>query len=201
MNPNVSQSSTDCLLSGNTPRCPGFPLPRSFTLAYHESVGYGAFSILSTVLSPGKSFTHASYEKQVYGFPSNLSIYHSRTLNLGLFGLTSVRGNSRALVLAIVRGNQTRILFVWDFIWAVFESFIAARQTKVKLGVAYTVIRPHSAMRCTFALTSDYLEDLYSFYFTEKGALCTQFMDEFTSRSAHLNTASNEEKNKEGLGC
>ena len=74
-------------------------------------------------------------------------------------------------------------------------------QANAELDVANTVIRPHSAMRCTFALTSDYLKDSYSFYFTEKGAPCTRFMDEFTSRSAQLDTALNEEKNKEGLGC
>ena len=43
-------------------------------------------------------------------------------------------------------------------------------QAEDELNVAYTVIRPHSAMRCTFALSSDYLEDFYSFYFAEKGA-------------------------------
>ena len=65
-------------------------------------------------------------------------------------------------------------------------------QIEAELNVAYTVIRPHSAMSDTFALSSDYLKDFYSFYFMEKGASCTQFMDEFTSRTAHLNTASNE---------
>lgn len=74
-------------------------------------------------------------------------------------------------------------------------------QAKAELNVAYTVIRPHSALECTFALLSDYLEDFYSSCFTEKGALCTQFMDEFTSRTTHLNTALSEEKNKEGLAC
>ena len=148
-----------------------------------------------------RSFTLAHHKRQAYGVSSNLSKNHSRFPTPGLFRLASVGGNSRALIPAIIRRNQTRILFVQDFIWVIFEDFIAARQTKAKLDVAYTVIRPHSAMRCTFALLSDYLRDLYSFCFTEKGALCTQFMDEFTSRTARLNTALNEEKNKEGLAC
>ena len=74
-------------------------------------------------------------------------------------------------------------------------------QAEAKLNVAYTVIRPHSLMSETFALICDYLKDFYSFYFTEKGASCTRFMDEFTSRTARLNIALNEEKNKEGLVC
>ena len=79
-----------------------------------------------------------------------------------------------------------------------FEGLIAIHQTETELDVAYTVIRPHSALGCTFALSSDYLKDFYSFYFTEKGAPCTRFMDEFTSRVARLNTALDEEKNRRG---
>ena len=74
-------------------------------------------------------------------------------------------------------------------------------QAEAELNVAYTVIRPHSAMGDTFALTSDYLKDFYSYCFTEKGTSCSRFMGEFTSRTTPLNIASNEEKNKEGLGC
>ena len=95
MNPNGVQFSIDYPFSDNTVVCPGLTLPRSFTLACHG--------------------------KQVYGVSSNLSIAHSRTSNLGLFSLASIWGNSRALVLAIIRRNQTRILFVWDYKWAFFR--------------------------------------------------------------------------------
>ena len=74
-------------------------------------------------------------------------------------------------------------------------------QAEAKLDVAYTVIRPHSLMSETFVLYSDYLKDFYSFYFMKKGASCTQFMDEFTSRTAQSNTVLNQENNKEDWGC
>ena len=54
----------------------------------------------------------------------------------------------------------------------VFRGFITAYQSEGNLDVAYTVIRPHSALECTFALYSDYLKDFYSFHFMEKGASC-----------------------------
>ena len=41
-------------------------------------------------------------------------------------------------------------------------------------------------MSCTFVITSDYLEDLYSYCFVEQDALYTRFMDEFNSRTAQL---------------
>ena len=151
-----------------------------------------------THLSILRSFTFAYHERQAYGVPASLSNNHSRTPILGLFSLASIWGNSRALVLSIARGNQTRILFVCYSIWAFFGDLVTAHQAEGQLDVAYTVIRPHSALGCTFALLSDYLKDFYSFYFAEKGASCIQFMDEFTSRTAYLETALNEEKNKEG---
>ena len=154
-----------------------------------------------THLSIPRSFILAHHERQAYGVSSNLSKNHSRSPTLGLFRLASIGGNSRALVQTIIRRNQTRILFVWDSAGTFFGSLATAYQAKAELDVAYTVIRPHSLMSETFALNSDYLKDFYSFCFMGKGAPYTRFMDEFTSRTAHLNTASNEEKNKEGLAC
>ena len=154
-----------------------------------------------THLSILRSFILAYYEKQAFGVSASLSNNHSRTLTLGLFSLASIWGNSRALVLAIIRRNQTRILFMWGSAWTLFWNLITACQAEAELDVAYTVIRPHSAMRCTFALSSDYLKDFYSFCFMKKGASCTQFMDEFTSRSAQSNMVLNKENNKEDWGC
>ena len=121
-----------------------------------------------------------------------------------LFNLSnpvSIQGNPRVFVLFIMRRNKTRILFVWDPIKAFFWVFITAHQAKTELDVAYTVIRPHSALECTFALISDYLKDFCSFYFREKRALCTRFMGEFNSHTAQLNMVLDQEKNKEGLAC
>ena len=154
-----------------------------------------------THLSIFRSFTLAHHERQAYGISSNLSKNHSRASTLGLFGLASIGGNSRALVLAIVRRNQTRILFVWDSAWMFFEGLIAIHQTETELDVAYTVIRPQSVLSATFVLTSDYLKDFYSFCFTEKGVPYNRFMDEFTSRTVRLEMSLNEEKNKENLEC
>ena len=201
MDPNGVQCSINCPFSDNAVVCPGLTLPRSFTLVHHENVRYGVFSTLSIILSPGKSFTRPRHERQAWGASSNLSHNHSRTPILDLFSLVGVRGNSRALVLSTTQGNQTRILFARDFVWAFFGGLIAAHQAETELDVAYTVIRPHSALECTFALSSDYLKDFNSSCFTEKGAPCTRFMDEFTSRAAHLNTVLNQEKNKEDWGC
>ena len=201
MDPNNDQCSIDCPFSDNAAVCPGLTLPRSFTRACHESVDYGGLAVLSITLSPSRSFTRPYYEKQACGVSSNLSKNYSRTPTLGLFGLASVGGNSRALILAITRRNQTRILFVWDCIWAFLRGLTAAYQAGAELNVAYTVIRPHSLMSETFALTSDYLKDFYSFCFMEKGAPYTRFMDEFTSRTPQLNTVLNEEKNKEDWEC
>ena len=154
-----------------------------------------------THLSILRSFTLAHHERQAYGVSSNLSKNHSRSLTPGLFSLASIWGKSRALVQTIIRRNQTRILFVWDSAGTFFGSLTTAYQAKAELDVAYTVIRPHSALGCTFALPSDYLEDFNSFYFTEKGAPCNRFMGEFNSRTPQLNTALDEKKNKEGLEC
>ena len=154
-----------------------------------------------THLSIFRSFTLAHHERQAYGVPTSLSNNYFHTPVLGFFSLASVRGNSRALVLAIVRRNQTRILFVLNPIWAFLGSLIAAHQTKAELDVPYTVIRAHLLMGEHSALTSDYLKDFYSFCFTGKGALCMRFTDEFTSRTPQLNTVLNEEKNKENWEC
>ena len=201
MDPNGDQFSINDPFNNNAVACPGLTLPRSFTRAGHGNICCRAFSAFSIVLSPSQSFTRPNHEKQAYGVLINLSIVHSRTPILDCLSSASVGGNSRALVLATVRRNQTRILFVWGFIWAFLKGLTTAYQAEAELDVAYTVIRPHSALGCTFALSSDYLKDFYSFYFTKKGAFCTQFMGEFNSRTAHLNTTSNEEKNKEGLAC
>ncbi len=56
-------------------------------------------------------------------------------------------------------------------------------------------------MSCTFVMTSDYLEDLYSFCFVEQDAFCTRFMDEFNSRVAQLELAFDKENNEEGVLC
>ena len=110
----------------------------------------------------------------------------------------AAKRKGEALHSTLTNVNQTRIPFVWDSVWTFLRGSIAAYQARAELNVAYTVIRPHSAMGVTFALTSDYLRDFYSSYFTEKRAFCNRFMDEFTSRAAHLNTSLNKEKNKGG---
>ena len=171
------------------------PCHRSFVGILQRNRGW------MTHLSIFRSFTLAHHERQAYGISSNLFNNHSCTPTLGFFSLASIGGNSRALVLAIIRRNQTRILFMLNSVWAFLGSLTATYQAEAELNVAYTVIRPHSLMRETFALNSDYLKDFYSFCFTEKGASCNRFMDEFTSRTAHLNTALNKEKNTEGLSC
>ena len=201
MDPYGDQFSIDDPFSDNAVVCPGFTLPRSFTRAIHERMDYGTFSVLSIALSPSKSFTHSSHEKRTHGVPANLSFNHSRDPILALFSVASIWGSSRASVLSIIRRNQTRILFMWDSVWAFFGGLIAGYQTEEKLDVAYTVIRPHSALECTFTLPSDYLGDFYSFYFMRQGAFCMRFMDEFTSRSTQLEMPLNGEKNKEGLAC
>ena len=206
MNPNSVQFSIETPFGyrdvGGICRDDGSFGTNSLGPCHRPSVGVSQrYRSWMTHLSIFRSFTLAHHERQAYGISSNLSKNHSRASTLGLFGLASIGGNSRALVLAIVRRNQTRILFVWDSVWTFLRDLIAAYQAEAELDVAYTVIRPHSAMGDTFALLSDYLKDFNSFCFTEKGAPCTQFMDEFTSCAAHLNTTSNEEKNKEGLGC
>ena len=201
MDPSNVQCSIDCPFSDNAVVCPGYTLPRSFTRAHHENVRYGAFAVLSITLSPGQSFTRPYHEKQAWGISSNLSGNHSRAPTLCFLSLASVGGNSRAFILATTRGNQTRILFMLNPVWAFLGSLITAHQAKTELDVPYTVIRAHSLMSETFALSSDYLKDFNSFYFTEKGAFCNRFMDEFTSCTAQLNTVLNKEKNKEGLTC
>ena len=67
MDPNGIQCSIDCPFSNNAVVCPGYTLPRSFTLARHESVGYGVSSVPSIALSPSQSFTRPYYERQAYG--------------------------------------------------------------------------------------------------------------------------------------
>ena len=171
------------------------PLPRSFTRADHGRIGYGAFSILSIILSPGKSFTLAYYERWAYGVPSNLSNNHSRDSILDHFSVATVWGNSRALSLSIIGRNQTRILFVLGFTRRLFWVFFTAYLSRLKLYVPYTVIRAHSAMSCTFALYSDYLRDFNSFYFAGERALCKRSVGEFYSRTAQLKLR--EENNEE----
>ena len=112
MDPNSDQFSINDPFDDNAVVCPGYTLPRSFTLARHGSMCYRIFSALSIVLSPSQSFIRAYHEKQAYGVIANLSIAHSRVPILDLFSLASIGGNSRALVLSIARRNQTRILFV-----------------------------------------------------------------------------------------
>ena len=56
-------------------------------------------------------------------------------------------------------------------------------------------------MSCTFVITSDYLEDLYSYCFVEQDALWTRFMDEFNSRVVQLELTLDKENNEEGVLC
>ena len=111
MDPNGAQCSINYPFNGNTARWHRPPLPRSFTRAGHGRRAYGVFSRLSLSLSPGKSFTLTHHERQTYGVLVDLSINYSRTLDLDPFRLASVGGNSRALFLAIIQENETRILF------------------------------------------------------------------------------------------
>ena len=140
MDPNGIQCSIDCPYNDNAVGYPGFTLPRSFTLTGHGRISCGISPTLSIILSPGKSFTRTHYERQAYGIPSNLSIHHFRGPILDLSSLAIIWGNSRALFLSMIRGNQTRILFVLDFVWALFWGLIAAHPSRLKLNVPYTVI-------------------------------------------------------------
>ena len=177
MDPNGDQFSIETPFGyrdvGGICRDDGSSGTNSLGPCYLPSVGVSQrYKSWMTHLSILRSFTLAHHERQAYGVPSSLSNNCFHAPILGFFSLASVGGNSRALVLAIVRRNQTRILFVWDSIWPLFWSLIATYQAEGELDVPYTVIRAHSAMRCTFALSSDYLKDFYSFCFTEKGAPC-----------------------------
>ena len=165
MNPTAFQSSIDCPLSGNTPYCPGFPLPRSFKHACHRIWVHGPFSgLLMAHQGPNRLF----HGKRAYGPFWGISWDSLRRSNQLLLDLSSVRGNSRALVLAITRRNQTRILFVWDLVWAFFGDLVVTYQTEDELDVAYTVIRPHSLIGETFTLYNGYNKDFNSFCFTGK---------------------------------
>ena len=117
MDPNGIQCSIKDPFGDNASHCPGSPLPRSFTLAGHGRQTYGIFSRLSSGLSPGKSFILAHHERQAYRVFFNLSINHFRSLNLDFFRLASIEGNSRALLLSIIREDETRILFVLIPVW------------------------------------------------------------------------------------
>ena len=117
MDPNGVQFSIKDPFNGNTTRWYRPPLPRSFTRTGHGRQTYGVFSRLSLSLSPGKSFTLAHHERQAYGVFINLSINHSHASSLDLFSLSSVGGNSRALLLAMTQENETRILFVSISVW------------------------------------------------------------------------------------
>ena len=139
MDPNGAQCSINCPYDGNAVGFPGPALPRSFTLVGHGRMDCGAFPVFSIVLSPGKSFTCPSHERQTYIVSLSLSRNHSRDPVLDLFGLAIVRGNSHALFLAIVLGNQTRILFVLFSAGRLFLGFIAAHPSALNLNVPYTV--------------------------------------------------------------
>ena len=86
-------------------------------IASYGWVAYGAFSVLSIALL---NYSHDSI--------------------LGLFILASVGGNFHALILAIIRRNQMRILFVLSSIWSSFWGLIAAHQSGMELNVPCTVI-------------------------------------------------------------
>ena len=117
MNPSDNHFSINVSFNDNAVRGSGPPLPRSFKPPSHRIGAYEAFSRLSLDLSPSKSFTLTHHERQVYRVSINLSINHSRALNLDPFRLASVGGNSRALLLAIVQENETRILFASFSVW------------------------------------------------------------------------------------
>ena len=61
--------------------------------------------------------------------------------------------------------NSFRVGFCLGVVWGL----IGAYQAEGKLGVAYTVIRPHSVLSATFVLTSAYAGDFCSFCFTRQG--------------------------------
>ena len=139
MDPNGNQCSINCPFNDNAVGFSRPTLPRSFTLTDHGRIGYGAFPVLSIILSPSKSFTCAYCGIQAYGVLSNLSNNYSRDPILDLFSLANVRGNSRALFLSIIDRNKTRILFVLDSARGLFWGFIAVHQLRLKLNVPYTV--------------------------------------------------------------
>ena len=115
MDPNGNHFSINVSFNDNALRGSGSPLPRSFTRAGHGRQTYGVFSRLSPDISPGKSFTLAHHERRIYGVSIDLSIHHSHVLNLDLFSLSRVGGNSRALLLAIVQGKR-REFFSYQFL-------------------------------------------------------------------------------------
>ena len=195
MDPNSNQCSIDYPCNDNTVHYSGLTLPRSFTLAHHGRIGYGVFPLLSIILSPSQSFTLVQDERQIYGVSSDLSNNHSCDPILDLFSVASVGGNSRAPCLVHYLGESDANSFRVGSCLCVVLLFIAVRQVGSSLKVPYTVIRAHTAMGCSFALYSDYLKDLYSFYLQGTSGFKRHLMDEFTSRTAQLK--SRKKKNKE----
>ena len=88
----------------------------------------------------GNQTRTVSHERQAYGVSSNLSIYHSLDPILDHFSLACIGGRSRTFVRSIIRGNQTRILFILDRLGGSFWDLVTAHQFCTKLDVPYTVI-------------------------------------------------------------
>ena len=124
MDPNGNHFSINVSFNDNAVRGSGFPLPRSFTRAGHGRQTYGVFSRLSPSLSLNKFFTLTYHERQIYEISIDRSINHFRVLNLDPFRLARVGGNSRALLLAIIQENETRILFVSIPLWRSILGFL-----------------------------------------------------------------------------
>ena len=108
MDPNGNQFSINVSFNDNVVRGSGPPLPRSFKPLDHGKWAYRPFPDL---LTAHRGLYSPFHEKRRYGVPLSLSTDHSRDLILDPFSLASIEGNSRAPVLAMIRRNQTRILF------------------------------------------------------------------------------------------
>ena len=106
MNPNASQSSINWPFNSSTLACHGCTLPRSFRPHHHENRAYGPFpGLLMAHLGPNRPF----HRKRAYGPFESLFQGLSCCPNQSLLGLSSVRGNSRARGLSVIRGSQTRL--------------------------------------------------------------------------------------------
>ena len=106
MDLNGNQFSIDHPYSDNTACCYKLPLPRSFKHSSHVKRAYGPFlGLLIDHLGPNSP----SYEKRCYGFFWGLSSDFLHRFTNPLLGLSCVWVNSRARVLSITQGNQTRL--------------------------------------------------------------------------------------------
>ena len=106
MDPNGNQFSIDNPCNDNTARWHRPPLPRSFKHPSHgERAYWPSYGLLIAHLGPNSS----SHEKRRYGPFWGFSWCPLRFSKKLLLGLSRVWANSRARILSIIRGDQTRL--------------------------------------------------------------------------------------------